>query len=230
MLDNNQNKLTKELLSSILKEQFETFKSKDRGIQREVLKDLKDVVGSPQIMVITGLRRVGKSTDPVKVKLGHSANRFLTALSSERCLFDPYSTYSNPYLDPLKFHNPILMGFIQEVINDHPDVKSRRISQTDIGFCVASLYLSLAPHNHKIVALHSDSDIEILEEWFLKGYYRYLYGHFKEKELPEDLFYRIRSRLTHITPGRGRLTTIPVLALTRPAQKNTHYMLNARNA
>lgn len=62
MLDNNQNKLTKELLSSILKEQFETFKSKDRGIQREVLKDLKDVVGSPQIMVITGLRRVGKST------------------------------------------------------------------------------------------------------------------------------------------------------------------------
>ena len=176
------------------------------------------------------VRRVGKSTDPVKVKLGHSANRFLTALSSERCLFDPYSTYSNPYLDPLKFHNPILMGFIQEVINDHPDVKSRRISQTDIGFCVASLYLSLAPHNHKIVALHSDSDIEILEEWFLKGYYRYLYGHFKEKELPEDLFYRIRSRLTHITPGRGRLTTIPVLALTRPAQKNTHYMLNARNA
>jgi len=62
MLDNKQNKLTKELLSSILKEQFETFKSKDRGIQREVLKDLKDVVGSPQIMVITGLRRVGKST------------------------------------------------------------------------------------------------------------------------------------------------------------------------
>jgi len=62
MVDQKQNKLTKELLSSVLKEQFETFMARDRGVQREVLGGLKDIVRSPQIMVITGLRRVGKST------------------------------------------------------------------------------------------------------------------------------------------------------------------------
>lgn len=62
MVDSKQNKLTKELLSSILKEQFETFMHKDRGISREILRYLKNIVRSPQIIVITGLRRVGKST------------------------------------------------------------------------------------------------------------------------------------------------------------------------
>mgnify|MGYP001594851838 CR=1 FL=1 len=62
MVDQIQNKLTKELLSSVLKEQFETFMIRDRGVQREILSSLGGVVHSPQIMVVTGLRRVGKST------------------------------------------------------------------------------------------------------------------------------------------------------------------------
>ena len=62
MLDSGQNELTKETLSAVLKEQAETFKARERGVQREVLGGLKEIVRSPQIMVITGLRRVGKST------------------------------------------------------------------------------------------------------------------------------------------------------------------------
>ena len=54
--------LTKELLASVLKEQYEAFLVKDRGVPREILGSLKPVMDSPQITVITGLRRVGKST------------------------------------------------------------------------------------------------------------------------------------------------------------------------
>ena len=54
--------LTKELLASVLKEQHEAFIAKDRGVPREILGSLKPVIASPQITVITGLRRVGKST------------------------------------------------------------------------------------------------------------------------------------------------------------------------
>ncbi|MBI2644558.1 ATP-binding protein [Candidatus Uhrbacteria bacterium] len=55
-------KLTKEILSSILKEQRDAFLSKDLGVQREVLVPLGKIIKTPHIIVITGLRRVGKST------------------------------------------------------------------------------------------------------------------------------------------------------------------------
>lgn len=62
MVDQAQSKLTKEFSPSVLKEQFETFMARDRGVQREVLSSLGGAVHSSQIMIITGLRRVGKST------------------------------------------------------------------------------------------------------------------------------------------------------------------------
>lgn len=54
--------LSKELLSSVLKEQHESFLARDSGIKREILGKLGDIVLTPQVLVITGLRRVGKST------------------------------------------------------------------------------------------------------------------------------------------------------------------------
>ena len=60
--DQQSTKLTKELLSSVLKEQREAFLAKEVGIERELLDSLGEIVKAPQIMVITGLRRVGKST------------------------------------------------------------------------------------------------------------------------------------------------------------------------
>lgn len=49
-------------LASILKEQAEAFAARDLGVEREVLSKLRAAIDSPQIVVITGLRRVGKST------------------------------------------------------------------------------------------------------------------------------------------------------------------------
>jgi predicted AAA+ superfamily ATPase len=54
--------MTKQLLASVLKEQFESFQAKEDGIEREILSQLENVLKDPQITVISGLRRVGKST------------------------------------------------------------------------------------------------------------------------------------------------------------------------
>jgi hypothetical protein len=54
--------MTNETLKSVLVEQFNYFTNRSLGIEREVLKQLKKSISSPQVLVITGLRRVGKST------------------------------------------------------------------------------------------------------------------------------------------------------------------------
>lgn len=62
MADQPQTKITINLLAAALKEQYETFMDRDLGVQREILKELGDIIATPLITVITGLRRVGKST------------------------------------------------------------------------------------------------------------------------------------------------------------------------
>lgn len=56
------NNLPLERLSSVLREQYETFSNIDLGTPREILPEINAGLASPKIMVITGLRRVGKST------------------------------------------------------------------------------------------------------------------------------------------------------------------------
>lgn len=65
-------KFTKELLSYVLKEQYEAFMNREEGVQREALEELGKVIKSPHVVVITGLRRVGKST-----LLAQAARRYL---------------------------------------------------------------------------------------------------------------------------------------------------------
>jgi predicted AAA+ superfamily ATPase len=57
-----QSQLSKELLEQVLTEQSEAFLAKDTGVEREILEDIRETIVSPQATVITGLRRVGKST------------------------------------------------------------------------------------------------------------------------------------------------------------------------
>jgi predicted AAA+ superfamily ATPase len=54
--------MTKQLIASVLKEQFESFQAKETGVEREILSQLENLLKDPQITVISGLRRVGKST------------------------------------------------------------------------------------------------------------------------------------------------------------------------
>lgn len=73
ILNQNSSRLTKELLSSVLIEQYETFLSRDLGVEREILGQLGNIIQTPQVMAITGLRRVGKST-----LLAQIANKYLS--------------------------------------------------------------------------------------------------------------------------------------------------------
>jgi len=72
MTDQQQTQITKDILASALKEQAESFQARDLGVEREILGELKKTIFAPQITVITGLRRVGKST-----LLAQIANKYL---------------------------------------------------------------------------------------------------------------------------------------------------------
>lgn len=72
MTDQQETQITKDILASTLKEQAESFQARDLGIEREILGELKETISAPQITVITGLRRVGKST-----LLAQIANKYL---------------------------------------------------------------------------------------------------------------------------------------------------------
>src|SRR3990167_10313174 len=72
MLDQQLTPISKDRLASALKEQAEFFSIRDLGIEREILGELKEAIFAPQITVITGLRRVGKST-----LLAQIANKYL---------------------------------------------------------------------------------------------------------------------------------------------------------
>lgn len=54
--------MSKNTLTTILKEQREVFLKKDLGVERTLLKEVEKLLDTPHVVVLTGLRRVGKST------------------------------------------------------------------------------------------------------------------------------------------------------------------------
>ena len=54
--------MEKELLKEIILEQQEVIKNKELGIEREVLSKIEEYIPLPHTIVISGMRRVGKST------------------------------------------------------------------------------------------------------------------------------------------------------------------------
>jgi len=63
-------------LATALKEQYEAFASRDLGVERDTLENLKETISAPQVTVITGLRRVGKSTLLAQVVKKYLKNDF----------------------------------------------------------------------------------------------------------------------------------------------------------
>ena len=64
------------LLTSTLKEQYQVFKTRNRGVPREILKTLKKHITAPHVNIITGLRRVGKSTLLTQIADKYLRNNF----------------------------------------------------------------------------------------------------------------------------------------------------------
>lgn len=65
-------KITKENLEAVLREQRENFVRRDLGLERKILPRVKSLLDLPHIVIITGLRRAGKST-----LLAQLANKYL---------------------------------------------------------------------------------------------------------------------------------------------------------
>lgn len=68
--------INREMLAQILQEQWEMFGKKDLGVEREVLGRLQKMMKAPHAVVITGLRRVGKSTLLVQIAKKYLKNDF----------------------------------------------------------------------------------------------------------------------------------------------------------
>lgn len=76
-----------ERISSVLREQHEAFSDLDLGTPREILPDVLAGLASPKIIVITGLRRVGKSTLLAQIAQTHlSEDYFFVNFEDERLL------------------------------------------------------------------------------------------------------------------------------------------------
>ena len=67
--------LSPDLLTAVLKEQWEAFTGQDPGVHREILDTLQPALDSPHILIITGLRRAGKSTLMVQIARTYLQNR-----------------------------------------------------------------------------------------------------------------------------------------------------------
>lgn len=82
---NNISIITKDLLKSIIIDQRSTFESRETGIEREILSKLKKIIKSKQITLITGLRRVGKSTLLAQIAKNYfNSNFYYLSFEDER--------------------------------------------------------------------------------------------------------------------------------------------------
>jgi len=87
MTDNQQTSVAKDLLLATLTEQNEVFRKRDSGVQREILDQIETTILSPLITVITGLRRVGKSTLLAQIAAKYLKNDYyLVNFEDERLL------------------------------------------------------------------------------------------------------------------------------------------------
>lgn len=86
---NNENSLNLSLerLNTVLLDQYEAFSNVDLGTPREILSEISEGLKSNKILVITGLRRVGKSTLLAQIARTHLAdNYYFINFEDERLL------------------------------------------------------------------------------------------------------------------------------------------------
>ncbi len=83
---NDTTTITRELLASVLQEQRDDFKRKDRGVKRELLTKIEPYIDTPHAIVISGLRRVGKSTFLAQIADAWLDNYYVVSFEDERLL------------------------------------------------------------------------------------------------------------------------------------------------
>jgi uncharacterized protein len=111
--------LTKEQLKQILVSQRETILKKDYGIERTILKDIKTKMSLPHVIVITGMRRSGKSTFLKQIieKYYHNKNFYYINFEDERLFNFDASRFNDIYESLIDLYGECKTFFIDEIQN-----------------------------------------------------------------------------------------------------------------
>jgi hypothetical protein len=111
--------LTKEQLKQILVSQRETILNKDYGIERTILNDISKKRNLPHIIVITGMRRSGKSTllNQIIQKYYHNKNFYYINFEDERLFNFNASNFNDIYESLVDLYGECKTFFIDEIQN-----------------------------------------------------------------------------------------------------------------
>ena len=112
-------KLTRDQLKQILLEQRDILFKKPLGIEREILKEIEIKIKLPHVVVITGLRRSGKSTlmRQIIAKFYNNKNFYYITFEDERLLNFPAIEFNNIYEVLIELFGEEKTFFIDEIQN-----------------------------------------------------------------------------------------------------------------
>ena len=111
--------LSKEQLKQILVSQRETILKKDYGIERTILKDITEKKNLPHVIVITGIRRSGKSTFLKQIieKYYHNKDFYYITFEDERLFNFNASNFNDIYESLIDLYGECTTFFIDEIQN-----------------------------------------------------------------------------------------------------------------
>jgi len=111
--------LTKELIKEILTEQYKKINSKEFGIERSILSEIQKKIQLPHIIIISGIRRCGKSTllKQIISKYYHSVKYYYINFDDERWLGFEAKDFNVIYQCLLELYGTSTTFFIDEIQN-----------------------------------------------------------------------------------------------------------------
>ncbi len=121
--------MEKAFLSEIIEEQAEILESANAGYRRHALQELQAAIKSPQIVVITGMRRCGKSTLLRQIlKSRFDKKAFYFSFEDERLLHFTVDDFNLLYEALIEFYGEQSTFFLDEIQNiEHWELFVRRL-------------------------------------------------------------------------------------------------------
>lgn len=111
--------ISKELIKEILSEQYKKINSSEFGIERFILSDIQTKIQLPHIIIISGIRRCGKSTllKQIISKYYHSTNYYYINFDDERWLGFEAKEFNVIYECLVELFGEAKTFFIDEIQN-----------------------------------------------------------------------------------------------------------------
>lgn len=157
--------LSKEQLKQILVSQRETILNKDYGIERTILNDITTKKSLPHVIVITGIRRSGKSTllKQIIEKYCHNTDFYYINFEDERLFNFNASNFNDIYESLVDLYGECKTFFIDEIQNiPHFETFIRRFYEQGFKFYItgSSAHLLSRELGTKLTGRHLDVTVK----------------------------------------------------------------------